>query len=111
MGAFTAYARCARITRSLETELQLRPDAYQDPVERKLHDAYVQAAADMFSVKEPAQRLGQALADLQKPIDTYFETVLVNAENETVREARLALVQHIAMLPASVADLSKLQGF
>jgi glycyl-tRNA synthetase beta subunit len=37
--------------------------------------------------------------------------VLVNAEEETLRNARLALVQHIAALPAGVADLSKLQGF
>jgi len=35
----------------------------------------------------------------------------VNAEQEDVRLARQALVQRIASLPASVADLSRLQGF
>jgi len=37
--------------------------------------------------------------------------VLVNAEEEEVRQARQALIQRIARLPAPVADLSRLQGF
>jgi glycyl-tRNA synthetase len=37
--------------------------------------------------------------------------VLVNADDPALRQARLALVQGIALLPESVADLSKLQGF
>jgi len=36
---------------------------------------------------------------------------LVNAEDPALRSARLALVQRIAGLPRSVADLSRLQGF
>ena len=34
---FTAYARCARITRSLPERLKLNPDAYIEPVENELH--------------------------------------------------------------------------
>ena len=37
--------------------------------------------------------------------------VLVNADEDDVRQARIALVQRIAQLPGDVADLSKLQGF
>jgi len=51
------------------------------------------------------------LQALRVPINAYFDKVLVNAEDETVRQARLALVQRVAALPADVADLSKLQGF
>ncbi len=54
---------------------------------------------------------GKALRSLQEPINAFFDAVLVNAEDETLRAARLALVQHIAALAWSVADLSKLQGF
>jgi glycyl-tRNA synthetase len=109
--AFTAYARCARITRSLEADLTLNPGAYIEGVENQLHDAYDKAAAQMFAINEPADRLGESLRELQNAINVYFETVLVNAEDATLRNARLALVQHIAQLPVSVADLSKLQGF
>ena len=58
-----------------------------------------------------AQVLWPTLQALRPPINDYFEKVLVNAEDESLRKARLALVQGIAMLPTNVADLSKLQGF
>ena len=108
---FTAYARCARITRSLTERLELNPDAYIEPVESELQRAYEDAAAAMQGVQESALVLWPTLQALRQPINAYFEKVLVNAEDESQRQARLALVQHIAALPAGVGDLSKLQGF
>ncbi len=109
--AFTAYARCARITRSLEERLALNPDAYEEEVETQLHNAYMAAGATVSDADEPAFVIGAVLAGLTNAINAYFDTVLVNAEEEELRNARLALVQHIAALPEPVADLSKLQGF
>jgi len=109
--AFTAYARCARITRTLDTTLALNAAVYTESVERALQDAYAAAAATLESATEPAAALGGVLGGLQAPINAYFERVLVNADDETLRLARLALVQHVARLPAGIADLSKLQGF
>jgi len=106
-----AYARCVRITRSLPERLALDPAAYVEDVEGALHTAYERAAAATQGAGEPAAALWPTLADLAAPINAYFEKVLVNAEDATLRAARLALVQHIAALPAGVADLSKLQGF
>jgi glycyl-tRNA synthetase len=108
---FTAYARTARITRQLEEQLALNPAAYVEGVEQQLHDACVTAAAAMHAASEPADLLWPTLRDLREPINAYFEAVLVNAEDATLRAARLALLQQIAALPAPVADLSKLQGF
>jgi glycyl-tRNA synthetase len=108
---FTAYARCARITRNLEQMLDLHPTAYEEHVEHELHTAYHAAAAKLADSTEPAVELGEELRKLQGPINAYFEAVLVNAQDETLRNARLALVQRIAALPAGVADLGKLQGF
>jgi len=108
---FTAYARCARITRKLEDTMALNRDAYQEDVERQLHDAYDVAATALVDSSEPAAELGSQLQALQGPINAFFDSVMVNAEDETVRAARLALVQRIANLPVGVADLSKLQGF
>ncbi len=108
---FTAYARCARITRNLAAQLPLNPAAYVESVEQRLHDAFEQANAVLAGSTESATALGTQLQALQAPINAYFEKVLVNAEDETVRPARQALVQRVAALPAAVADLSKLQGF
>jgi glycyl-tRNA synthetase len=108
---FTAYARCVRITRALPQRLALNPGVYGEEVEGALHAAYTQAAAALQAGSEPASALWPTLQALRGPINAYFEKVLVNAEDEALRAARLALVQHIAALPSSVADLSKLQGF
>lgn len=109
--AFTAYARCVRITRGLGEQLVLDPGAYAEPVEHALHAAYLHAAEALAGVSEPAHALWSQIDGLCGPINAYFEKVLVNAEDETLRKARLALVQHIGNLPAAVGDLSKLQGF
>ena len=68
-------------------------------------------AAALAAAPEPARVLAAQLQALQAPINAYFEKILVNAEDERLRRARLALVQRVAALPAGVADLSKLQGF
>ena len=52
-----------------------------------------------------------ALQSLVGPINTFFEKVLVMAEDPDLRHARLALVQHLAALPDGIADLSQMQGF
>ena len=109
--AFTAYARCARIVRDIKHQLPLHPTAYQEEVEYELHSACESAAAKLEGAEDAAESLGQVLADLTAPINSFFEAVLVNAEEEEVRLARQALVQRIALLPAPVADLSRLQGF
>ena len=109
--AFTAYARCARIVRDIKHKLPLHPTAYQEEVEYELHSACESAAAKLEGAEDAAESLGQVLADLTAPINSFFEAVLVNAEEEEVRLARQALVQRIALLPAPVADLSRLQGF
>ena len=109
--AFTAYARTARITRNLDEAYALNPDAYELPVEEALHTAYESAAAQMAAADQPEAALGAVISQLADPINEFFENVLVNAEDETVRQARLGLAQHIADLPANMADLSRLQGF
>ncbi|MGL4650915.1 MAG: glycine--tRNA ligase subunit beta, partial [Caldilineaceae bacterium] len=107
----TAYARTARITRTLPEMLALNPAAYSDAVEDALHAAVEQAQSALAAAPEPAALLGEQLRVLQPAINAYFDKILVNAEDPTQRAARLALVQRVAALPAAVADLSKLQGF
>lgn len=51
-----------------------------------------------------------ALAALRGPVDTFFDKVLVNDENEAVRANRLALLVKIREATGDVADFSKLAG-
>ncbi len=93
--AFTAYARCARITRTLDATLALNPAAYAEPVEGALHSAYVDAAATVAAASEPAVVLGSVLTDLQQPINAYFERVLVNADDESLRQDAAAYARRV----------------
>jgi glycyl-tRNA synthetase beta chain len=51
-----------------------------------------------------------ALAKLRGPVDTFFEKVLVNDEDENVRANRLALLDLIRTATGKVADFSKIAG-
>ncbi|MEA3121066.1 MAG: glycyl-tRNA synthetase beta chain, partial [Paraburkholderia sp.] len=49
-----------------------------------------------------------ALAALREPVDTFFNDVMVNAENEALRRNRLALLAALHAQMNCVADISKL---
>lgn len=51
-----------------------------------------------------------ALATLREPVDSFFEAVLVNAENDSVRTNRLALLAMIRQATGAVADFSRIAG-
>jgi len=51
-----------------------------------------------------------AMAGLRGPIDAFFESVVVNAENQAVRRNRLNLLHRIRAICLSVADLTKIEG-
>jgi len=51
-----------------------------------------------------------SLLDLKDVIDTFFETVMVNADDLELREARLMLISRVRALFLSVADISYLSS-
>ncbi|GMQ87608.1 MAG: glycine--tRNA ligase subunit beta [Gammaproteobacteria bacterium] len=50
------------------------------------------------------------LAGLRKNVDTFFDQVMVMAEDDSLRANRLALLQNLSKLFLRVADLSRLQN-
>ncbi len=52
-----------------------------------------------------------AFRPLIRPIEQFFDEVLVMTEERRLRELRLGLLQRIVRLADGVADLSKLEGF
>ncbi len=51
-----------------------------------------------------------ALSALREPVDSFFERVLVNDEDQAVRANRLALLARIRAATDQVADFSKIAG-
>ena len=106
----TAYARCKRIVRKLPEQYPLAPGRDAEPATQALLAAY-EAAAPSVRAADDVPALYAALQALVGPINTFFDKVLVMAEDVDLRHARLALVQHLAALPDGIADLAQMQGF
>jgi glycyl-tRNA synthetase len=107
------YARCVRITRDLKQQFTLAPDRFQQPAEEALYAAYQKARAQVTPQSSVDQFL-TAFVPLVDIIDAYFAResgVLVMDEDVSLRQNRLAQLQHIAALAEGIADLSRLEGF
>ena len=83
-----------------------------DPAEIALSEAVNQAEnkAHQAIQNEDFSAAMVALAALREPVDTFFDKVLVNADDVDVRANRLALLARIRAATDQVADFSKIAG-
>jgi len=82
----------------------------KEPAEQALHQAVSAIApkADAaFAAGDYAESL-QVLAALRMPVDAFFDNVMVNAEDATLRTNRLALLAQLHHAMNRVADISRL---
>ncbi|MGV0878557.1 glycine--tRNA ligase subunit beta [Martelella sp. FLE1502] len=88
------------------------PALFELEAEKALYAAIQDAVqkAKAASAKEDYFSAMEALSALRAPVDTFFEDVLVNAEDEAVRANRLALLAMIREATGTVADFSKISG-
>lgn len=82
------------------------PARFQDPAEHGLWDAVKGSVREIPKLEDKSSFgavLG-ALSRLADPIDTYFDAVLVNAEDRAVRENRISFLAEIFALFGRYAD-------
>jgi glycyl-tRNA synthetase len=106
-----AYARCVRIVRGIEERYIVQPGRFTVPAEKELYAAYQQARASLTPASTMTAVISALREILVKPINAFFEAVLVMDEDMAVRQNRLALLQDIRDLTKGFADFSELQGF
>jgi glycyl-tRNA synthetase len=83
--------------------------ALREPADRALLEAYEAAARDVEGLAaDDVEGLVRAMLPLTAPVDRFFADVLVMAEEPTLREARLALLQRIRDLPGRSFDVGAL---
>jgi glycyl-tRNA synthetase beta chain len=90
--------------------VSVNSDLFEHPCEAELLAAVKDVALSVSSSLEGG-RFDLALltiASLRKPVDAFFDGVLVMAENENLKNNRLALLGMIAALFENLADFSKL---
>ncbi len=103
-----AYARCARITRDLDSAYPLDESALTLPAEKTLATALNRAQSAQDGTIEG---FVSSLRQMEPAITHFFDEVLVMDKDEAARNNRLALLQTIAGIPHRLADLSQLAGF
>ncbi|TLS17229.1 MAG: glycine--tRNA ligase subunit beta, partial [Betaproteobacteria bacterium] len=72
--------------------------------------AEVKPAADAAFAKGDYAASLQSLAALKAPVDTFFNDVMVNAEDPALRANRLGLLATLHLAMNQVADISKLSA-
>jgi glycyl-tRNA synthetase beta chain len=109
-----ANKRIRNILRKVETPI---PDAVDparlvEPAEQSLHGALAKALADTDPLLAQRDYVGtlKRLADLQGPVDNFFDRVMVMADDAAVRDNRLALLKLIADRFAKVAAVEQLSA-
>ncbi|XP_044425815.1 glycine--tRNA ligase, chloroplastic/mitochondrial 2-like [Triticum aestivum] len=107
-----AYSRPVRIIRGKQVESAWEVDAsaFQKEEEKALWSAYLEAA-DKIHPGVDIKTFAEAFLLLIQPLEDFFNNVFVMAEDERIRNNRLALLQKIASLTKGIADLSVLPGF
>jgi glycyl-tRNA synthetase beta chain len=105
----TAFKRVVNILKGF-TEGSVNPSLFDSDEERNLHHAFSEINKRVASLIEEDNYEGalKEIATLRKPVDAFFDTVLVMAKDEKIRYNRLSLLQEISTLFYRVADFSKI---
>ncbi|TPI21952.1 glycine--tRNA ligase subunit beta [Mesorhizobium sp. B4-1-1] len=90
----------------------VEPALFREEAEKKLFAAVNQAEKEAGQAiqNEDFSAAMLALSVLREPVDSFFEGVLVNDEDQAVRANRLALLARIRAATDQVADFSKIVG-
>ncbi|MCA0028005.1 MULTISPECIES: glycine--tRNA ligase subunit beta [unclassified Mesorhizobium] len=90
----------------------VEPALFRDDAEKSLFAAVNQAEKQAGEAiqNEDFSAAMLALSVLREPVDSFFERVLVNDEDQAVRANRLALLARIRAATDQVADFSKIAG-
>ncbi|AZO09256.1 glycine--tRNA ligase subunit beta [Mesorhizobium sp. M3A.F.Ca.ET.080.04.2.1] len=90
----------------------VEPALFREDAEKSLFAAVNQAEKEAGQAiqNEDFSAAMLALSALREPVDSFFERVLVNDEDQAVRANRLALLARIRAATDQVADFSKIVG-
>lgn len=109
-----ANKRISNILKKTEESIPESVDTslLQESEEKALHEqveAMATTVAPQFEARDYEAALKQ-LAGLRDVVDTFFDAVMVMADDDAIRANRLALLTRLRGLFLEVADLSQLQG-
>jgi len=104
--SFSTFKRVANITKDidLEQEMSVSSELFEEKAEEVLYARYSEVLECGYSSYEEEL---DALLGLKPELDAFFEDVMVNAEDEGVRNNRKALVASIYKSILKIADIKE----
>ena len=104
---FSTFKRVANITKDVDLDGDLSVDitCFEEEAERELFEAYGKVVAASY---DGYLDYLDALFGLRPELDAFFDKVMVNAEDEAVKQNRKALVASIYKSLLSVADIKEI---
>ncbi len=104
-----AFKRVCNIIKNIDVAGAIDPAVFETDAEKGLYEAYLGIRDKTMALVEKRD-FGAALAEIARlrgPVDAFFESVMVMAEDENVRRNRLSLLEAISKLFYGIADISK----
>ncbi len=104
---FSTFKRVANISKEVDLDSELVVDGtlFVEPIEKELYDAYKETIAKEYG--SYGEKL-KALFALKPKLDSYFDDVLVNAEDEAVKRNRKNTVATIYKSFREIADIKEI---
>lgn len=106
----TAFKRVVNIIKDEVSEGVVRPELFQEKQEEELWKSFLvcRERVKTFTAQGEYFNALEALAELKPVIDAFFDSVLVMAKEENIRQNRLALLRSIKELFEEIADFRML---
>ena len=108
-----AFKRVSNILKGFEAEVE-RPDKslFEDAKEKELFETAERIAPEINRYWKDGdyRKVFETLASLKGTVDIFFDTVMVMAEDERLRNNRLVLLNMVRNLYYRIADMSKMIG-
>ncbi len=104
-----AFVRAGNLAKNAASA-EVRENLFQEDAEKSLYQAYVSTESAVESLVAGKDYHGaiDALTELSRPIDAFFDGVMVMDKEEAVKNNRLGLLKSVDALIGRVADFSRI---
>ncbi len=105
-----AFKRAMNILKGVPSPGKMNPSLFKESSEQHLYQVYLKAEkkTGLYLDERDYESSVQEMTLMKRPIDEFFEGVMVMVEDEAIRNNRLALLDQIGKLFLRIADFSRL---
>jgi glycyl-tRNA synthetase beta chain len=111
LALLTSFTRAFNLSKKAENTV-IKKEYFTEVVERDLYSELEQTEGKIEELCKKRDFIGviQQLSLLAKPINRFFDNIMVMVEDENIRDNRLALLHKVVDMTCRIGDLSKIMG-